>query len=204
VILKDAWAPRTRESLVAYAARTLHNADPNAAIYIEAGSYDWLTVSAAATLLKRSGVANVRGFALSGTHYDTTPNNIRHGRQIVSKLAQLGIPGKHFVIDTADNGHGFTFSQYRQRHPGSDVTNPIVCQTKTQTVCETLGIPPTWQVAEAKWHLSATVATMARRWVDGYVWYNRPWLDHNAGAFEMNRALPLARTTPFAMCTTPC
>jgi endoglucanase len=204
VILKDAWAPRTRESLVAYAARTLHNADPNAAIYIEAGSYDWLTVSAAATLLKRSGVGNVRGFALSGTHYDTTPNNIRHGRQIVAKLAQLGIPGKHFVIDTADNGHGFTFAQYGQHHPGSDVTNPVVCQTQTQQVCETLGIPPTWKVAEAKWHLSATVATMARRWVDGYVWYNRPWLDHNAGAFQMNRALPLARTTPFAMCTTPC
>ena len=203
VALKGAWQPRTRESLVAYAANAL-SADQNATIYIEAGSADWLTVSAAATLLKRSGVAKVRGFALSGTHYDTTVRNIKHGRKIVSKLASLGVPNKHFVIDTSDNGHGFTFAQYRQRHPGSDVTNPIVCQTKTQRVCDTLGIPPTWKVGLTKWHLPATVATTARRWVDAYVWYNRPWLDHNAGAFEMSRALPLARTTPFAMCTTPC
>src|SRR5690348_17416470 len=81
VILKDAWQPRTRESLVAYAAQAL-SADKRAKIYIEAGSADWLTVSAAATLLKRSGVAHVQGFALSGTHYDTTANNIRHGRRI--------------------------------------------------------------------------------------------------------------------------
>lgn len=203
VILKDAWQPRTREGLVAYAAQAL-SADKNASIYIEAGSADWLTVSTAATLLKRSGVAQVRGFALSGTHYDTTANNVRHGRRIVSKLASMGIPDKHFVIDTSDNGHGFTFAQYRQRHPGSDVTNPIVCQTKTQQVCETLGIPPTWKVGLAKWHLPSAVVTMARRWVDGYVWYNRPWLKSNAGAFEMSRALQLARSTPFAMCLTPC
>jgi hypothetical protein len=203
VILKDAWCPACREQLVTYAAQKLA-ALPNTTVYIEAGSADWLTVAAAARLLKRSGVANVRGFALSGTHYDTTANNIKHGRAIVRKLAAMGIPNKHFVIDTADNGHGFTFAQYRQRHPGGDVTNPLVCQTKTQRVCETLGIPPTWKVGLAKWHLPAAVATTARRWVDAYLWYNRPWLDHNAGAFELSRALAMARTTPFAMCLTPC
>ena len=203
VILKDAWRPDIREKLVTYAAKALA-ALPNTTVYIEAGSADWLTVDTAAQLLKRAGVANVRGFALSGTHYDTTTRNIKHGRQIVAKLASMGFPNKHFVIDTADNGHGFTFDQYKTRHPNSDVTNPIVCQTKTQQVCETLGIPPTWKVGEAKWHLSATVARTARHWVDGYLWYNRPWLDHNASPFELSRALPLARTTPFAMCTTPC
>jgi hypothetical protein len=203
VILKDAWCPSCREQLVTYAAKALSRL-PNTAVYIEAGSADWLTVAQAAQLLKRSGVANVRGFALSGTHYDTTAHNIQHGRQIVAKLASMGIPNKHFVIDTADNGHGFTFNQYRQRHPGSDVTNPIVCQTKAQRVCETLGIPPTWHVADTKWHLSPRVANMATAWVDGYLWYNRPWLDHNVDPFLMSRALPLARTTPFAMCTTPC
>jgi hypothetical protein len=204
VIMKDAWRPDIRERLVAYAARTLTNADPNAVIYIEAGAADWLTVSVAAKLLQKSGVANVRGFALNGTHYTTTASNIRHGKQIVTKLASMGIPGKHFIIDTSDNGHGFTFAQYRKRHPGSDVTNPIVCRTRSQQVCETLGIPPTWKVGLAKWHLPAAVAATARKLVDGYLWYNRPWLDHNAGAFKMDRALPLARTTPFAMCTTPC
>lgn len=203
VILKDAWRPDIRERLVKYAAQKLA-ALSNTTVYIEAGSADWLTVAAAAQLLKRSGVGSVRGFALSGTHYDTTTRNIKHGRQIVAKLASLGIPGKHFVIDTADNGHGFTFAQYKQRHPGSDVTNPIVCTTKAQRVCESLGIPPTWDVTNAKWHLSARVASMASRFVDAYLWYNRPWLDHNASPFLLSRALPLARTSPYGSCMTPC
>jgi hypothetical protein len=59
-------------------------------------------------------------------------------------------------------------------------------------------------VGLAKWHLPPTVARMARHWVDAYLWYNRPWLDHNSSPFELSRALPLARTTPFAMCRTPC
>jgi endoglucanase len=203
VILKDAWRPAVRQRLVKYAATTLTTLAPNASVYIDAGSADWLTVATAAQLLKNSGVAKLRGFALGGTHYDTTANNVKYGRKIVAALTRMGIPNKHFVIDTADNGHGFTFNEYRQRHPGSDVTNPLVCQTKSQRVCETLGIPPTWQVGAAKWNLPAPVATMARRWVDAYVWYNRPWLTHASSPFEMDRALALARTTPFRMCSQP-
>jgi len=204
VILKDAWRPDIRQRLVKFAANTLHTLAPNASVYIDAGSADWITPTAAAHLLQRSGVANIRGFALGGTHYDTTARNIAHGRKIIAKLAALGIPNKHFVIDTADNGHGFTFSEYRQRHPNGDPTNPVVCQTKTQQVCETLGIPPTWKVGDPQWHLPDTAATTAKRWVDAYVWYNRPWLDHASSPFVLERALDLARTTPFAMCTTPC
>ena len=48
-----------------------------------------------------AGVARVRGFALDGTHYTTTADNIRSGRATVAALARLGIPGKHFVIDTS-------------------------------------------------------------------------------------------------------
>lgn len=204
VILKDAWRPDIRQRLVTYAAHTLKTLAPNASVYIDAGSADWLTPDAAARLLKRSGVAYIRGFALGGTHYDTTERNIKYGRQVRARLAALGIPNKHFVIDTSDNGHGFTWSDYLQRHPNSDPRNPIVCQTKSQRVCETLGIPPTWKVAEPKWHLSGTAATIARRWVDAYVWYNRPWLDHASSPFVLQRALDLARTTPFSMCYTPC
>ena len=202
VILKDAWRPDIREQLVNYAAGKL-GALAHTSAYIDAGSADWLPVADAARLLKRSGVAKIRGFALGGTHYDTTVNNIRYGQKIVAKLASMRIHNVHFVIDTADNGHGFTFNQYRARHPGSDVTNPIVCQTKTQRVCETLGIPPTWKVGLAKWHLGRAAGT-ARRLVDAYVWYNRPWLEHNTDPFSLSRALDLARSTPFAMCTTPC
>ncbi len=196
VILKDAWRPDIRERLVAYAARTLA-ALPNTTVYIEAGAADWLTVNQAAKLLKNSGVARVRGFALNGTHYTTTASNISKGKAIQRRLGQLGIPNKHFVIDTADNGHGFTFNQYRSRHPGSDVTNPLVCKTRSQRVCETLGIPPTSDVASSRWHIPAALAAYARNWVDAYLWYNRPWLDHAASPFLLSRALPLARTTPY-------
>jgi len=197
VILKDAWRPDIRESLVSYAARTLAQHAPHAAVYIDAGSADWLTVDKAASLLKRSGVANIRGFALGGTHYDTTVRNIRHGRQIVTRLSRLGIPNKHFVIDTADNGHGFTFAQYFGKHPNGVVTNAEPCRTKTEQVCVTLGIPPTWRVADPAWHLPGWAATMARHSVDGYVWYGRPWLKNGTYPFELDRALPIARTTPY-------
>lgn len=197
VILKDAWRPDIRERLVAYAARKFA-ALPNTTVYIEAGAADWLTVNQAAQLLKKSGVARVRGFALNGTHYTTTASNIKHGRAIQKRLGKLGIPNKHFVIDTSDNGHGFTFGQYRSRHPGSDVTNPLVCQNKSQRVCETLGIPPTSDVGAPRWGLPAALAKYAKTSVDAYLWYNRPWLNHAASPFELSRALPMARTTPYA------
>jgi endoglucanase len=46
-------------------------------------------------------VAAIQGFFLNATHYDWTSNEIRYGEQI-SRLTG----GKHFVINTGENGQG--------------------------------------------------------------------------------------------------
>jgi endoglucanase len=74
---------------------------PNATVYIEGGSADWMSPREAASKLRRVGVKRVRGFMLNATHMHTTKANIRHGEKI-SRL--LG--GKHFIINTSHNGNG--------------------------------------------------------------------------------------------------
>jgi endoglucanase len=74
---------------------------PNATVYVEAGSSDWMSPREAASKLRRVGVRRVRGFMLNATHMHTTKSNIRHGVKI-SRL--LG--GKHFIINTSHNGNG--------------------------------------------------------------------------------------------------
>ncbi|RYP87793.1 hypothetical protein EKO23_05260 [Nocardioides guangzhouensis] len=61
----------------------------------------------------------------------------------------------------------------------------------------TLGIPPTADVANARWGLSATNRARAPAHVDGYLWFGRPWLCMQADTFVMSRALAMARTTPY-------
>jgi hypothetical protein len=192
----NGWRPDIRFRLVNYAARTLA-ALPNTVIYLDAGASDWLKPDQQAALLKAAGVAHVRGFALDGTHYTPTADNIVRGRDTIAALARLGITGKHFVIDTSDNGHGFGYGEYYAKHPNGFFPNAEPCQSRTETKCVTLGIPPTWQVADPAWHFSVKVTTIAKQWVDGFVWYNRPWLTNATWPFDLQRTLQLARTTPF-------
>ena len=46
-------------------------------------------------------MANIQGFFLNATHFDWTSNEIRYGHQI-SRMTG----GKHFVINTGENGLG--------------------------------------------------------------------------------------------------
>jgi endoglucanase len=169
--------------LVAYAARKL-SAQPNASVYVDAGASDWPKDDArtAATVLVRAGVQYARGFALNATHYTSTAENVEHGAAVVRELASRGLPGKHFVVDTAENGRPFHFADYRGSHPN----NAAVCRTKAELRCVTLGIPPT----EAD-------RDLARQYVDAYLWFGRPWLVMQTDPFSMKRALAMARTTPY-------
>ena len=38
---------------------------------------------------------------------------------------------------------------------------------------------------------------LAARYVDAYLWFGRPWLYNQAAPFVLDRALTLARTTPY-------
>ena len=191
-----AWRPSVRLDMVAYAAKVF-GALPNTTVYLDASSADWLRVDVARDMLLAAGVANVRGFALGATHYTALGDEITYGRQLVAALADAGAPGKHFVVDTADNGRPFTWPEYWAKHPNGDFNNAETCQTLTEDTCDTLGIPPTSRVAAAKWGLTTPQRRAARQLVDAYLWFGRPWLYRQASPFDMQRALDIARTTPW-------
>jgi endoglucanase len=178
--------------LVSYAARVF-SALPHTSVYIDAGAADWPTVPEAVSMLRAAGVRYTRGFALNGTHYDSTQHEIMFGQKIVRALTAGRIPGRHFVINTSDNGRPFTYQQYH----GPNFDNAAVCRTRASQRCVTLGIPPTTNVASPKWGLSAQARRVAGRLVDAYLWFGRPWLDNQADPFDLQRSLQLARTTPF-------
>ena len=190
------WRPDIRARLVTYAARTLA-ALPHTVIYLDGGASDWLNPEQQAALLKSAGVQYVRGFAENGTHYTSVADNIRRGRDTLAELAKLGITGKHFVIDTSDNGRPFGFGEYYEKHPNGFFPNAEPCLSTTERRCTTLGIPPTSRVADPALGLPDRLARVAKRLVDAYVWYNRPWLKNATWPFDLQRTLQMARTTPF-------
>lgn len=190
------WRPRVRFALAAYAARVL-GALPHTSVYIDASDADWLRLPQATQLLLLSGVKYVRGFALGATHYSSTALNITYGAALVAALARAGVPGRHFVVDTADNGRPFTWAQFYAAHPNGNFDNANVCASTTQLRCDTLGIPPTTFTSSAAWGMSAAVRRDAARSADAFLWFGRPWLYRQASPFEMTRALGLARTTPY-------
>ncbi|MBO9523152.1 MAG: glycoside hydrolase family 6 protein [Nocardioidaceae bacterium] len=190
------WRPAVRMALTSYAAKVLGGL-PHAAVYLDASDSDWLSVEKAATTLRSAGVRYVRGFALGATHYSGVAPNIDYGTRIVAALAQAGLPGKHFVIDTADNGRPFTWSQYWAKHPAGDFDNAEPCRTLTEVRCDTLGIPPTWRVGDPAWGLGTQQTARAKRHVDGYLWFGRPWLVRQSSPFSLARTLQVAATTPY-------
>lgn len=190
------WRPAVRLRLASYAA-SVFSALPNTAVYLDAGDADWLSVSRAAAMLLKAGVAEVRGFALGATHYGSLASEIDYGRQLVDALARAGAGTKHFVVDTADNGRPFTYAQYYAAHPHGDFDAAQACKTARQSRCVTLGVPPTWRVASSAWGLSAPLRRAAAQDADGYLWFGRPWLYRQAAPYLQNRTLQVARTTPY-------
>lgn len=189
-------SPVAREALTRWAAQLLAK-HPNITVYIDGGDSDWLTPARSAQMLKAAGVGYVRGFALGSTHYARTGWDIPYGAQVVSDLGALGIHGRHFVIDTADNGRGFTWLQFRSAHPGLDFDDAQPCTSTNTRACTALGIPPTTDVANLRWALTPTNRALAREYVDAYLWFGRPWLHNQAYPFELSKALGVAAASPY-------
>jgi endoglucanase len=119
---------------------------PNATVYIEAGASDWQGARTMARKLRAVGVAKVRGFMLNATHNDWTRANISYGLEL-SRL----VGGKHFVINTAENGRG---PIHRRAANGRRIT--VWCNPPNRG----LGPPPTTNTSNSR--------------VDAYLWINRP------------------------------
>lgn len=177
------WKPWVRLRLAAYAAERFA-ALPNTTAYLEIGDADWLPVTTAVDTLVKAGVAHTRGFALGATHYWSVEAQLEYGRQVAAGLAARGVPDKRFVVDTADNGRPFTWSDYYRQHPSGVFDNAEVCRHRSQRRCITLGVPP-------------TATTAAPDVCDAYLWFGRPWMFMQAAPFDLRRALAVARTTPY-------
>lgn len=174
------------EQVDTYAARVL-SAQPYTTVYIDGGTFGWLTPAQDASLLIRNGIRYARGFSLDDTDYDPTAVEDRFGAQVVAQLAKRGVTGKHFIVNTDENGQPFKPYQV----PARAINDVPMCHGRIQTVCQRTGIPPTTDVASSRWHLGAAASRAAKLYCDGYIWSGRPW-DIDAGPFELQNALWLA------------
>ena len=206
--------PVTRMRMAAWAASYLSTTLRGESIYLDAGSADWLYVDEAVRLLRNSGIQHVRGFALGATHYDSVPSNVAYAAKLNAALARAGIPGKHAVIDTADNGTPFTWLQWnarwgdRFRSTGNQYyqfDNTPTCRSRTEQVCQTLGHRPTWNPLGAespKLGLrDSGLRAQAARLVDGYLWFGRGWRWMQQGGNDPNtktRSIRMATYTKFS------
>lgn len=82
-------------------ATTWLSAVPGTAVYLDAGTVDWLTPQQAADRLSKAGVAHARGFALNVSNFYRPADVVAYGRQISSRVGW-----KHFVVDTSRSGNG--------------------------------------------------------------------------------------------------
>jgi endoglucanase len=139
---------------------------PNATIYLEGGASDWEAPFRTARKLRKIGVAKVRGFMLNVTHYDWTRANVRHGLEL-SRL----VGGKHFVINTSQNGRGPVHYKASNGRRINIWCNPGM---------RGLGPPPT----------TATSHPM----VDAYLWINRPGYAQICQGRKIDWYLPRALT----------
>ena len=180
--------------MIRAAVRTL-SALPNTSVYIDGGAADWQREDPKEALkfLLPMGIRYARGFALNSTHYDSTARQVRFSAAISRQLAQRGMPGKYGVINTAANGRPFKGYQ----NGGKVFAQARACTSLSDRKCVTLGIPPTVDVADPRWGLKPHDARLAQRYVDAYMWFGRPWLYDQRAPFLMDRALELARTTPY-------
>jgi endoglucanase len=91
-----------RQQALAYAAQRL--SDAGAWVYIDAGHSGWRTPEEMAPLLKASGMRYARGFSTNVGNFRRTEDEIAYARSLAQRLADIGVPGRHYVIETARNG----------------------------------------------------------------------------------------------------
>jgi endoglucanase len=93
--------------------------DPHLVIYLDAGAADAVPAIRMAHLLEQAGIWKIQGFFLNSTHFDWTSKEIKYGEEI-SRLTG----GKHFVINTAENGQGPLVPKNRAENGNEILCNP--------------------------------------------------------------------------------
>jgi endoglucanase len=175
------------EQIDTYGARVL-SANPHTTVYIDGGTFGWTSPTNDAKLLISNGIRYARGFALDDSDYDPTATEDVFGAEVVAALSKLGVGGKRFIVNTDENGQPYKPKDVE----GKGINDAPMCHGGVQTSCQRTGIPPTINVASARWRLGTVASTDAKRYCDGYVWSGQPW-DKDAGPFEPQYALWLAQ-----------
>jgi endoglucanase len=93
---------------------------PRLVVYLDAGAADAVPAAETASLLRRAGVAKIQGFYVNSTHFDWTTKEIRYGQQL-SRMTG----GKHFVVNTAENGRGPLVPRNRVKNGNEFLCNPL-------------------------------------------------------------------------------
>ncbi|HWF71850.1 MAG TPA: glycoside hydrolase family 6 protein [Solirubrobacteraceae bacterium] len=152
---------------------------PRAVVYLDAGAGDAVPAARTASMLRRAGVAQIEGFFVNSTHFDWTSHEIRYGDQI-SRLTG----GKHFVVNTAENGRGPLVPSSRVKYG-----NEILCDPPGRG----LGALPTFNTGQSN--------------VDAYAWIAYPGRSGGAcrpgapptGVFWPQLAVALVRNANFSV-----
>jgi endoglucanase len=92
---------------------------PHLVIYLDAGAADAVPARDTARLLQGAGVSQIEGFFLNATHFDRTAREIRYG-EAISRMTG----GKHFVINTGENGRGPLVPPDPVQHGNEVLCNP--------------------------------------------------------------------------------
>ena len=90
----------TRLNLLKDAVAIL-KAQPNTAVYIDAGTSTWHPLGTIETRLNQAGIAIADGFALNIANYQTNASTIAFGDALSAAMG-----GKHYIFDTSRNGQG--------------------------------------------------------------------------------------------------
>lgn len=212
LVVRDA---ARRLGLVRWAAGYLSSHLPHEAIYLDAGSADWLSVDESVRLLRATGIQDVRGFALGATHYDSVAANVQRAADLATALRRAGLGIKHAIIDTADNGTPFTWAQWHARYgarfdrthnPVDNFNDAPPCTSLTETVCMTIGHQPTADPLGPEADEiglgpdQPALRTEAARYVDGLLWFGRGWrgvLPSGGNAPSLSRMVDMARYSRF-------
>lgn len=96
----SAAAAAVRAGEIAGAVKALER-DPHVVVYVDGGGAGIESAAPVARFLRRAGVARAQGFFLNAFRYDWTTRELSFGQQLSSRLG-----GRHFVIDTSQNGRG--------------------------------------------------------------------------------------------------
>jgi endoglucanase len=92
---------------------------PHAVVYVEAGYSDANSVGYTARALSKVDVGKIRGFFTNDTHLNWTIKEIRWAEAISRRTH-----GAHFIVNTAQNGHGPKLNPHPRYQGVEDLCNP--------------------------------------------------------------------------------